>query len=290
MNMNGKLPIYEFNLNKMCKHPSILIITKRGGGKTWLCRTLLNHFRDYPVGIIISHTERTDPFFQDFFPDSFIYNKYDPEIFKKIIFRQREIKKQSNARVARGLRPKDTRLFLLMDDCLSNSKEWSKDECLKEILFNGRHLDITYILTMQQPMAIAPDLRSNFDFIFLLSAESITDEKKLYLHYSSMFETFYEFKRVYNQLTENYGIMVLKKREAKGNDINARVFHFKTGKISPQMIGCKQLKRFHEKNYNKSWEDKLYDSKFNFSSFLRKTNKPSFAIEKVDERGKVKFD
>jgi len=291
MNVTGKIEIYEFSLDRMCKFPSILILTKRGGGKTFLCRALLNQFKEYPAGIIISHTERTDPFFQNFFPDSFIYNKYDPKIFAKILARQREIKKRSNERVAHGKSPKDTRLFLLMDDCLSSSKEWSKDECLKEILFNGRHLDITYILTMQQPMAVSPDLRSNFDFIFLLSVDNMTDVDKLYKHYSSAFPNILVFKSVLNKLTENYGCMVLKKREAKGNDINSKVFHYKAPVLSPQVIGCGQLKKFHSHNYDKNWEDKLFNTKFNLNSFLqRRSNKPTFDVEKLDEKGKVKFD
>ena len=84
---------------------------KAGGGKTWVCRSLLNRFRDIPVGIIISHTEKTDPFFQEFFPDAFIYNEYKPQIFKKIIARQIAIRDKAATKLKEGKKI-DTRIRL----------------------------------------------------------------------------------------------------------------------------------------------------------------------------------
>lgn len=278
------LGIHELELNSICSNPSILIITKRGGGKTWLCRTLLNHYRDIPVGIIISHTEKTDRFFQDFFPDSFIYNDYNPLIFKKILRRQIDIKKKAEIKAKQGIKI-DTRIFLLIDDCLSDSKDWNKDKTLSEILYNGRHYDITYILTMQQPMGIHPGLRSNFDYIFLMTVDIYSEQKKLYEHYTGMFKTFQEFKSAYDQLTNDFGSMVVKKRNA-GKEIPDKIFYFKASKINPAMIGCKQLLKFHKYNYDINWRDRMNEALFgdDLLSSRRKNYRP---IEKIDSRGKV---
>lgn len=288
VSVGNKLQIKELELHSMCANPAIVIITKRGGGKTWVCRSLLNRFRDIPVGIIISHTEKTDPFFQNFFPDAFIYNVYKPAIFQKIIARQVAIREKAAQKAKQG-KKLDTRILLLMDDCLSNSKDWSKDEALKEILFNGRHLDITYILTMQAPLGIIPELRTNFDYVFLLYTDNFNEQKKFFDHYTGMFPNFNAFKEVYDRLTENYGVMVIKKREA-GRAIEDKVFHYKASKISPAMIGCRQMKKYHDRNYDPEWLKKSFQNTFDINSFVKKRNVGIFDVEKLDKSGKPSFD
>lgn len=286
--MCSTLTINEFNLKNMCKNPAIVIITKRGGGKTWVCRSLLNHFRDIPVGIIISHTEKTDTFFGNFFPDAFIYNDYKTEIFNKIIQRQIMIKEKA-AKYEKMGKKIDTRIFLLMDDCLSDSKTWSKDNALKEILFNGRHYDITYILTMQAPLGITPELRTNFDYVMLLYTDNFNEQNKFYQHYTGMFPSFGAFKEVYDKLTENYGVMIIVKRNA-GRDLNEKIFHYKAKNMDPSMIGCKQMINFHNANYDKNWLKKTMLTHFDVSTLMKKKNAPSFSVEKVDQSGKIKYD
>lgn len=288
--VGNKLQLRGLALNTLCQNPAIVIIAKRGSGKTWICRSLLDHFKDIPVGVIISHTEKTDPFFGKFFPDSFIYNEYKPAIFQKIIARQNAIRNKSAERVKMGKRPLDTRIFLLMDDCLSTSKDWAKDEALREILFNGRHLDITYILTMQAPLGITPELRTNFDYVFLLYTDNVNEQKKFYDHYTGIFSTFSAFKEVYDKLTDDFGAMVLKKRGVLGKDIACKIFHFKADNMTPRMMGCKQLKKFHERNYDPKWLEKMMEMKFDFNSIFKKRNQTSFVVEKVDETGKAKYD
>lgn len=281
----SKLPIRFLVLKDLCSNPAIIIITKRGGGKTWVCRSFLNHFRDIPVGIIISHTEKTDPFFKKFFPDLFIYNSYKPDIFRKIIERQIKIREKAERKKAEG-KYIDTRLLLLMDDCLSNSKEWSKDEALKEILFNGRHLDITYILTMQTPMAIPPELRTNFDYVLLLYTDNYGEQRKFYEHYTGMFPTFNAFKEVYDKLTENYGVMVIKKRDAACRDLSNKIFHFKATDMNPSMIGCKQMLNYHNYNYDKDWLKKSFVDTFDVNSIVKKRGTERFTVEKIGCNGK----
>jgi hypothetical protein len=286
---NSKLQIHELELNKMCKNPAIIIITKRGGGKTWVCRSLLEHFRDIPVGIIISHTEKTDPFFSNFFPPAFIYDEYKPQIFQRILARQSAIQEKSHMKNKFGKKI-DTRLLLLMDDCLSNSKEWSKDESLKEILFNGRHYDITYILAMQSPMAITPELRENFDYAFLLYTDNFSQQKKLFDHYTGMFPTFNAFKEVYDKLTENYGVMVIKKRDVSSRSISDKIFHFKAKNINPRIIGCKQMVHFNKNNFDPSWFKKRTQHLFDINSVVKRRNSCLIDVEKIDVAGKAKYD
>ena len=72
-----------------------------------------------------------------------------------------------------------------------------------ELLFNGRHYQLMYMLTMQFPLGITPELRCNFDYIFLLADDNTSNIKRMYEHYAGMFPDFNSFKQVFTQLTKN---------------------------------------------------------------------------------------
>ena len=85
---NKSLPIKEFKLESMIENPAIVMIAKRASGKSWVCRAILKHFKDIPVGIIIAPTERmaNPAFYSEFFPDSYIHYDYKSETIEKLLF------------------------------------------------------------------------------------------------------------------------------------------------------------------------------------------------------------
>ena len=87
---NMSLPVKEFKLETMCENPAIVMIAKRASGKSWVCRSILKHFKDIPVGMIIAPTEKmaNPPFYSAFFPDSYIHYEYRSEIIERLLFRQ----------------------------------------------------------------------------------------------------------------------------------------------------------------------------------------------------------
>jgi hypothetical protein len=52
-------------------------------------------------------------------------------------------------------------LLLIMDDCASEIGKWGDDEIIKKIFFQGRHLWITSIYTMQNDKGLASEIRLN---------------------------------------------------------------------------------------------------------------------------------
>lgn len=67
MKDGNKLPIRQFKLSDMVKNPAIIMIAKRGSGKSWVVRAIMHHFRSIPCGIIIAPTDRMNPFYNIFF-------------------------------------------------------------------------------------------------------------------------------------------------------------------------------------------------------------------------------
>ena len=251
----SQLRLKKFNIEKMVDHATIAMIAKRASGKSYLTREILYHKRDIPTSVVISRTEKLNRFYGEFIPDSFIYDNFDTEILSKIYTRQGKCNEDNRARVKEGKKEKDDRVMLVMDDCMSSKGTWVKDQNILELFFNGRHHHVSFILTMQYAVGIPPEMRSNFDYIFLLAEDFISNQKRLYEHYAGMFPSFDIFKQVFKDVTQNYGVMVINNRIHSSN-ITDKVFWYKAKKVPDFRVGSKIFNKFHKKYYDPDWNKK----------------------------------
>lgn len=277
---SDKLPIKRFEFTQFQANPTIIIIAKRGSGKSWIVRAIIQHFKTVPAGIIISPTDRMSSFYGDFFPESFIFYEYRSEVIEKLLYRQQAIIEKAKEKAKEG-KIIDTRAFLIMDDCLSDKGSWANDKPIKQVMFDGRHYKLIFILTMQFPLGIKPELRSNFDYIILLADDFISNIKKMYDHYAGMFECFAIFRQVYAQLTQENGAMVIVNRGAKGQ-LCDKVYWYRAPDLTGQKIecGCKQFKKFHSLNYNEKWSREI-ENKRNIDDFLHERKKSRIVVDKL---------
>ena len=280
-----KLQIKEFKLDSMVENPAIVMIAKRASGKSWVCRDILRNFKDIPVGLIIAPTEKMSdpPFYSDFFPDSYIHYQYKSEIIERMLYRQDVMIEKQKEKAKEG-KILDPRGFILMDDCLSKKSSWMKDQPIMELLFNGRHYRLMYILTMQFPLGITPELRCNFDYIFLLAEDFYSNLKRLFDHYAGMFPTFDSFRAVFNVVTQDFGCMVIVNRGARSS-FTDKIFWFKASNQNIGMIGCKQFIEYHNNNYDDLWKKK--NKKFDIMDLCGKktaANDKTLMVEKINAK------
>lgn len=252
MNYN-KFQILEFKLDKMVIDPSIVMIAKRGSGKSFITRDIIYHYKGIPGGVVIAPTDRMNSFYKYFFPDLYIHYDIKETILKKILVRQSMMieKMKDRKKIGKKVDPSG---ILIMDDCLARKKSWAKDDSIMEILMNGRHYRLTYILTMQTPLGITPDLRLNFDYVFLLKEDSTINKKKLWDNYASMFPSIMAFEKVFARCTEDYRSMVIDNRKPSDN-IQEKVFWFKA-KPRKFSFGSKRFKQLHKEYYDPTFMQK----------------------------------
>lgn len=253
--------VNRFDLKSMVNNPTILLNAKRGSGKSVCIKHLLNYFSSYlhyPVGILCSKSEAVDPFYQKFFPDSFIYDSCSDELFNKILTRQSKLISENKKNPDKQ---KDSRLIVVLDDVISDAKSWKNSNALNEIMFNGRHYDITFILAVQDVVAVGPAIRLNFDYVFLFKNDIKNEIDKIYKYYAGVFPSSKIFNEVLQKTTENYGILVLIKRGEKSNALNDKIARFKADvNIQPSMFGCSKFKEIHRKRYDIDWKEKQIDN------------------------------
>ena len=275
----SRLQIKKFNLSEMAEHCTIAMIAKRASGKSYLTREIMYHKRHMPSAIAISKTEKLNKFYSEFIPESFIFSDYEPEILGKIYERQAKMNQDNKRRKDDGKKEKDDRIMLIMDDCMSSKGSWLKDPNILELFFNGRHHHLSFILTMQFSLGIPPELRSNFDYIFLLAEDFISNRKRLYEHYAGMFPSFDIFTQVFNDITEDFGCMVINNRVHSKN-ITDKVFWYKAKPVPDFKLGSSKFNKFHKQSYDKEWNTRLplFDPA---SALAKRKNAIRLIIDKV---------
>ena len=252
------LQLDRFDLKKLVVNekgefvnPRIAMIAKSGSGKSWIIREILYYLQKTHItcGTVIAPTDRMTKFYDDIVPTSYIHHEYKEDIIPKILYRQKLIIEKNKERVLKNKKPIDPRGYLVMDDCMSSKHLWLKDPNILSIFNEGRHFQLTFILAMQYAIGIQPELRSNFDFVFLLGEDTYSSKRKIHEHYAGIFPKFDLFDQVFSQVTDNYGCMVLDNR-IRSNDIQKKAFWFKSRETPNFKVGIPRAIKFHENNFD----------------------------------------
>ena len=274
-----RIPIKKFDINNMVDYCTIAIIAKRASGKSFLTKEIMFQKRNIVSTIVISRTEKLNSFYSEFIPDIYIYSEYDSDILTRIFKRQSIMNEYNKTRQKNNKESKDDSLMLIMDDCMSSKGTWLNDPNILELFFNGRHHHISFILTMQYSVGIPPEMRSNFDYIFLLAEDIISNRKRLYEHYAGMFPTFDIFQQVFTDITEDYGILVIDNRIHSKN-ITDKVFWYKAKKVPSFKLGNKKFHKYHKELYDDNWNNRI--ELFNPETLIKtKRNSLKVTVDKI---------
>ena len=239
------------------KGPVIVLIGRRDTGKSYLVRDVLFYQQDIPVGTVISGTEAGNSFYSDHVPKIFIHDEYNTGIIENILKRQKTCLKQVIKEMQTYKKSNiDPRAFVILDDCLYDNG-WTKDKLMRLLFMNGRHWKIMLIITMQYPLGIPPNLRTNIDFVFILREPYINNRKRIYENYAGMFPTFESFCQVMDQCTENYECLVIN-NNSKSNKLTDQIFWYKAEHHANFKLGSKEYWEL-SKNIPDDDDDDKYD-------------------------------
>ena len=254
--------------------PVVVLIGRRDTGKSFLVRDLLYYHQNIPIGTVISGTEAGNGFYASHVPKLFIHDEYNTAIIENILKRQKTVIKQIN-KENEGYKKSniDPRAFVILDDCLYDAG-WSKDKLMRLLFMNGRHWKIMLIITMQYPLGIPPNLRTNIDYVFILREPYIANRKRIWENYAGMFPTFESFCQVMDQCTENFECLVIN-NNAKTNKLTEQIFWYKAENHGPFKLGSKEFWDI-SKDLGSDDEEEEYDP----NSSRRKSAGPKISVKK----------
>jgi hypothetical protein len=239
------------------KGPVVVLIGRRDTGKSYIVRDLLYYHQDIPIGTVISGTEAGNGFYSSHVPKLFIHDEYNTAIIENILKRQKMVLKEVKKHMAHYKKCNiDPRAFVILDDCLYDNA-WTKDKLMRLLFMNGRHWKIMLIITMQYPLGVPPNLRTNIDYVFILREPYLTNRKRIWENYAGMFPTFESFCQVMDQCTENYECLVIN-NNAKSNKLIDQIFWYKAENHPDFKLGSKEFWDI-SKGLNSDDEDDMYD-------------------------------
>ena len=243
------------------KGPTIVLIGRRDTGKTFLVRDLLYHHQDIPIGTVISGTEAGNGFYAEHVPKLFIHDEYNTILIENVIRRQKIALKQMKTEFEMYKKTTmDPRTFVILDDCLYD-QSWTRDKIMRMLFMNGRHWKVMLIITMQYPLGIPPNLRTNIDYVFILREPYMTNRKRIWENYASMFPSLESFCSILDQCTENFECLVID-NNTKSNKISDQIFWYKAETRPNFKLGAKEFWEI-SKNMCDDDEEDAYDPKKN---------------------------
>ena len=273
------LHLRKFEMSSIADDKVIVMIGKRDTGKSFLCKDLLYHHQDIPVGTVISATESANQFYSNIVPPLFIHDEYHDEIVTKVLNRQKKALDRMKEEVAQYKSSKiDPRAFLILDDCLYDSS-WTKSKSIRNIFMNGRHYKLMFLVTMQYPLGIPPNLRTNIDYVFILRENIQSNRRRIYESYAGMFPTFEIFCQVLDQCTENYECLVIN-NNSKSRKLEDQVFWYKAAPHGDFKMGASDFWEYHKRNYSTADADE--EDEFDVNQIHKKRNHTVINVQKGD--------
>lgn len=245
---DDNIPYYGFTLDG--NHRFLLgdFSVVRNTGKSTLMKDLLFQHRDkFPIGMVLSETNKESGDFDGLVPPLFMYDTYNQQAMDNLVLRQKQMVRKNGEN-----NPKN-RAFVIVDDCMDDTS-WVNHVTTKGIFKNGRHWDLFFILSMQYCLGIPPSLRTCLDYIFVLREPNLRNRKQLWLNYASIFPYFEMFCDALDDLTQNYHCMVIKNR-VLSNKIEDVVFWYLAKQHPPFRVGQDSWWRWAEARYNANYEE-----------------------------------
>ena len=211
-----RLNVQYFDPNVLCDQAATVYLNgKRGTGKTKLIADLLAYLRFCATCIVICPTVEASKTYAQHVPELFIYRKWAPEIVDKIV----------EAQMALGDDVAKYPCVIIFDDCLFDPK-FAKHVSTRNLYMNGRHANITVICAGQYMMDLPPAIRTNTDYVFMLTENCVSNQRRLYTNFGGVFDTFKDFRECFTQIAVDYNAMVINNK-CLSSKVQDCVFYYK---------------------------------------------------------------
>ena len=200
------MELEKFDPIKAEPHKIWLIVGPRNTGKTTLMRDLMYHtHKRYNNPMCCTSTKESFDMLCKHMPKQMIYAdgfNYDAaENFVDLCIKYTSLNKSN---------------IIVLDDCMYDTKVL-KSETMRKTHLNGRHYKITLFNCAQYIMHVPPEIRANIDYVFVMKDVNNSNKRKFYEYFFGMFPNFKTFQEVFDQVTDDYGCLVLDRTEAHKN-------------------------------------------------------------------------
>lgn len=194
-----QIDLEKFDLSCVKPNRLMLLIGRRGSGKSTLIRELLFSLKDkVDFWIGITPTRSTEEEWLEFLPKCMIHRSLDKQMLGELLSHQDAISRSQKRRRTIGI---------IWDD-LMFLKGVLKGESIRELFFNGRHLQTYFINSAQYCMDVPADLRLQIDYVYTFWDGIPDNREKLRKYFCGTFNRA-EFESTFRAATQDYRCMVV---------------------------------------------------------------------------------
>jgi hypothetical protein len=270
----------KFDMKKIPQDAVCIFIGRRRTGKSTLVRDLLFQHQNMPLGTVISGTEESNSFYGKMIPPLFIHGEFSPIILDNFVKRQKLMMARIQRDIQMGVQSRiDPRSFMILDDCMYDDS-WTHDKNIRYLFMNGRWLKVFFIITMQYPLGIQPALRTNVDFVFILREPYMSNRKRIFDNYCSVFPSFEFFCQIMDQCTQNYECLVVD-NTSQSSKLEECVFWYKAELHPDFRIGAPEFWAHSAQHYRGTEEENMNEYDPNAA---RRLKGPAIQVRKFPQQ------
>ena len=201
-------------INFTCLNRCISLSAMRGSGKSEMLRYLvMAEQHKFNKIFIISPTNITNGFYNDFIPKENIFSEWSDEWVENLIEILKNLNKNKKSQTDS---PKN--VLLVLDDCCSNTR-FHSSRTFEKIFTTGRHYFLSCIITSQYITHIPPSARTNCDYI-LVSNLNNNNVQILADEYTLGNCTRKQFIEIYKKAIPDHGFLLINNSSTKNNNID----------------------------------------------------------------------
>ena len=176
----------EFKLEMIPPGSNILVVGRRGMGKTHLTCDLLTH-RSNSVPVVFSSVYVAQRY-RSHLPASNVVDSFDATKLKSLLDRQ----------LSTG---DDRELVIAFDDVSNGNECLMENSQVRELCMYGSSLNLTSVFAVQHAGVYDETFRRNVDYLFIFHDNLDDYQRVVYEKYARTFGTFSKFQAVYNECT-----------------------------------------------------------------------------------------
>ena len=205
------------------EHRSILFVGRSGAGKTTCLIDWLRHLAPrFWCAVFFSPTLESANQFRQIAPSCFVYETaLQTAVVATLLEIQRDLLREG----------KERSVLLCCDDSGFSRSLWRQD-VIRALHMNGRHLRVTFVNCVQYCLDIPPDIRTQYSYVVATSENVHSNKKRLHQAFFGCIESYATFNQTFTQVTRDFKCAVLDQTDPSA-ELTNQLFWYKASLEGP---------------------------------------------------------
>lgn len=226
--------IFPFTWDQVGEDWTIGVFGKRRSGKTRFVISLMGYrLRPFFPRIVVFTKTKCSGEYSKYVPDAYIIEGFKEDVLQQLFAMQKEYK----ALQKEGKFTGNMNLLIVIDDCLSDGFKYKKT--IDEVFFEGRHLDVCFIISSQDLKGVNPACTGNTDLAVTFHLRSERDKEAIRTKYCDFFKNDDEMGALTDQITSHKWHCVAFDQHLPHIKPEFTVFGGRAPDPPPFVMGCK---------------------------------------------------